>query len=96
MKGVVFFHDLSFSIKSFHTLHWHLSSFAILRNGRTGYGKVFLVSTAQRLQIGSFSLLERSKPKSTQYKISGLLRFSEIGKLRARKKIPLVEPGSVL
>ena len=42
------------------------------------------------------SLLERSKPKSTQYKISGLLMFSEIGKLRARKKIPLVEPGNVL
>jgi len=28
--------------------------------------------------------------------MSGLMMFSEIGKLRARKKIPLLEPESVL
>ena len=42
------------------------SSFAILTNGRSSYGKVFPVSIAGKLQRGS-SLLESSQPKSTQY-----------------------------
>ena len=33
------------------------------------------------------SLLERSKPKSTEYKISGLLMFPEIGKQHAKKNL---------
>ena len=41
------------------------------------------------------SLRERSKPENTQYKDRGLLMFSETGKLRARKKNPLLELGCV-
>ena len=33
--------------------------------------------------------------KETSTKMSGLMMFSEIGKLRARKKIPSLEPKSV-
>jgi len=93
MKGVVFFHDLSFSIKSFHTLHILICNFEKwknwLRKGLSGFDRPkvakrkFLCSNVQSLKVLSI-------------KISGLLRFSEIGKLLARKKIPLFESGSVL
>ena len=43
----------------------------------------FLCSNVQRLKV-------------LCKKVSGLSMFSEIGKLRARKNIPLLEPGSVL
>ena len=48
------------------------SSFAILTNGRSSYGKVFPVSIAEKLQRGS-SLLESSQPKSTPYKDKRIL-----------------------
>ena len=76
------FHNFGFLIRGSHFAL--ASSFAILRNGRSSYGKVFPVSTAEKLQRGSFfcSFL-CSKSKST--KITGLLMFSarKIGKLRA-------------
>ena len=93
MKGVVFFHNSSFLIKSSLTLHWcpHLQCGEWkkqLRKGLPGFDRQkvakrkFLCSNAQSLKVLST-------------KISGLLMFSEIGKLRVRRSFSLLELRSV-
>ena len=42
------------------------------------------------------SLLERSKPKNTQYKNKWAIEVFRNWQAAREKKIPLVEPGSVL
>lgn len=90
MKGVVFFHNFGFLIRSSHTAL--ASSFTILRNWRSSYEKVFPVLSKVAKRKFLCSNVQSLKVVGT--KMSGLLMFSEIGNLPARKKLPLLGPGS--
>ena len=53
------------------------------------------MSTAEKLQKKKFLFSNVQSLKVTSTKMSALMMFSEIGKLRARKKILLLGPESV-
>lgn len=61
------------------------SSFVILRNRRSSYGKVFPVLTAEKFGKRKFLHLHVQSQKVHSTKISELLMFSEISKLCVRK-----------
>ena len=71
------------------------SSFAILRNGRSSYRRSSRFRPPKSCKE-VVTLFERSKPQSTQKKITGLSMIFEIGKLRARKKFHYTSWGLCL
>ena len=85
MKGVVFFHNFGFLTKSSHTLHWrpHLQ-FLEMEEAATERSSRFRPPKSCKEEV---SLLERSKPKSTQYKDKWAVDVF--------RNCPLLEPGSV-
>ena len=66
--------------------HFALASLvAILRNGRSSCQKVFPVSPPRKLAERKFLCSNVQSLKVLSTRIAGMLMFSEIGKLRARK-----------
>lgn len=63
MKGVLFFHNFNFSIRSSHTLHWHLHlQFREMGEAATERSFWFRPLKKSKEEV---SLLEHSKTEST-------------------------------
>ena len=94
MKGVVFFHDFGFLIQSIHTLHWRPPlQFGEMEEAATERSFRFRLPKSCKEEV---SLLERSNPKSTQYKDKWAVDVFRNLQAARQRKHPLLEPGSVL
>ena len=89
----MFFHNLGFLIKSSRTLYWrrHLQ-FGKMEDGATERSSRFRPPKNSKEEV---SLLERSKPNSTQYKDKWAVDVFRNWQAAHEKTFALVEPGSV-
>ena len=94
MKGVSFFHNFGFLIRSSHTLHWR-PHFQLWEMGEAPTERSLPFTTAEKITKRKFLFSNVQSLKLLSKKISGLSMISEIGKLRAREKIHYTSRGVV-